>query len=149
MHRIDLPPLWLLAFCVLAWIIARLDQWSLSFGGAWADLLAGLLIGGSLLVILLAVQEMRRARTAIMPRQEASRLVTDGIFGRSRNPIYLGFVLILLGWVLRLDAPLALPLVPAYAWLIERRFVLPEEAALSRRFGATFTRYRQATRRWL
>ena len=149
MHHVDVPPVWLLAFGLAAWAIARWDPLGLTFGGAWADLAAGLLIGGGLLLILVAVAQMRQARTAILPRREASALVTNGAFARSRNPIYLGMALILLGWTLRLDAPLALPLLPVFIWLIERRFILPEEESLSRRFPAAWARYAQATRRWL
>jgi len=148
MRRLDLPPLWLLGAGILAWGIAQWDPWGLSLGG-WTQLPAGLLIGGGLLLILVAIAQMRQARTAVLPHREASRLVTNGIFAWSRNPIYLGMAMILLGWVLRLDAPLGLALVPIFVWLIERRFIEPEEAALSRRFGAQFQRYTQATRRWL
>ena len=136
MHHVDVPPLWLLAFGLAAWLVARWDPLGLTFGGAWADLAAGLLIGGGLLLILLAVAQMRQARTAVLPRREASALVTNGAFGRSRNPIYLGMALILLGWTLRLDEPLALPLLPLFMALIERRFI-------------AWARYAQATRRWL
>jgi protein-S-isoprenylcysteine O-methyltransferase Ste14 len=149
MRHLDLPPIWLLLHGLAAWAVARWDPLGLTFGGAWADLAAGLLIGGGLLVILVAVAQMRQARTAVMPRREASALVTNGAFGRSRNPIYLGMALILLGWVLRLGQPLALPLFPIFVWIIERRFIDPEEEALARRFPAAWSRYAQATRRWL
>lgn len=149
MRHIDLPPIWLLASAFAAWAISRWDHWGLTFGGAWADFAAGLLVGGGLLLILVAIAQMRQARTAVMPRREASALMTKGVFGWSRNPIYLGMALILLGWILRLDAPLALPLLPIFVWVIERRFIRPEEEALARRFGAAWARYSQATRRWL
>ena len=149
MRRLDLPPIWLLLHAALAWAIARLDPLGLSLRGAWADLAAGLLIGGGLLLILVAVMQMRQHRTAVMPRREASTLLTTGVFRRSRNPIYLGMALVLLGWILRLGEPFALPLLPLFVWLIERRFVEGEEAALARSFGPAWDRYRQATRRWL
>lgn len=149
MRRFDLPPIWLLGHGLLAWVMARIDPWGLSFGGPWADFAAGLLIGGGLLLILVAVMQMRRHRTAVMPRREASVLLATGVFRRSRNPIYLGMALVLLGWVLRLDAPLALPLLPVFVWIIEKRFILAEEGALARRFPREWERYRQATRRWL
>ena len=149
MRQLDLPPLWLLAFGLAAGIVARWDPLGLTFGCAWAQLAAGFLLGGGLLVILVAVGQLRQARTAVLPRREASALVTNGVFGRSRNPIYLGMALVLLGWILRLDQPLALPLLPLFMWLIERRFIDPEEEALARRFPAAWSRYAQATRRWL
>ncbi|MBP1804570.1 methyltransferase family protein [Rubellimicrobium aerolatum] len=149
MRRLDLPPVWLLLFALAVLVLSRLDPWSLRLEGAAVDLAAGLLIGGGALLVAVAVVQMRQARTAVLPRREAAHLVTNGVFGRSRNPIYLGFVMLLLGWVLRLGSAPALALVPLYAWVIERRFIRPEEEALARRFPQAFARYREATRRWL
>jgi protein-S-isoprenylcysteine O-methyltransferase Ste14 len=150
MRQVDVPPLWLLLFLVLAWIVARLDPWSLSLGGVGLQrLLAGLLVGGGALLIAVAVVQMHQHRTPVIPRKRATRLVETGIFRRTRNPIYLGMALILLGWILRLDAPLALPLLPLFIWVIERRFIRGEEAGLARHFPKDWERYRQATRRWL
>lgn len=146
---IDLPPVWLLLACVAAWAQPCLIDAGLSFGGVWADFAGGLLVGGGVLLMLLAVYEMRQYRTTIMPHREADQMVTSGIFSRSRNPIYLGDVLVLAGVVLTVDAPLALPLIPIFLWIIERRFVIPEENRLRRKFRADFARYCQKTRRWL
>ncbi|QYX58184.1 isoprenylcysteine carboxylmethyltransferase family protein [Roseovarius sp. SCSIO 43702] len=146
---IDLPPVWLAAFAALAWMQARYFDFGLDFGGAWADLAGGILVGGGLLLIALAIVEFRRARTTVMPHAEAERLIRSGIFKRSRNPIYLGDVMILAGLVLRWDAVLALPLVPILLWVLERRFVIPEENRLRRKFRADFARYCQTTRRWI
>lgn len=149
MKWIDIPPVWLAGSLVLAWWAGAADPFGLSFGGAWADLAGGLLVGAGLLLMLLAVAEMRRRRTTVVPHREAEALVTSGIFRRTRNPIYLGDVLILAGLILRWDAVIALPLVPGLLWLLERRFVLPEEDRLRRRFRADFARYCARTRRWI
>jgi protein-S-isoprenylcysteine O-methyltransferase Ste14 len=146
---IDIPPVWLALFATAAWLIGRADLWSLSFGGAWSDFAAGLLIGGGLLLLLLAVVDMRKWRTTVIPHREASHLVQSGIFSRSRNPIYLGDVLVLAGLVLRFDAPEALALVPVFFWWIERHFILAEEDRLRRKYRAEFARYCEKTRRWL
>lgn len=146
---IDLPPVWLAAMIGLAWAQARFAPVGLSFGGAWADFLGGLLVGGGLILMVLAVYEMRRARTTVIPHREAAKLVQSGIFSRSRNPIYLGDVLVLAGLILRFDAVLALPLVPVFLGILEKRFVIPEENRLRRKFRAEFARYCQKTRRWI
>lgn len=146
---IDLPPVWLAVMVALAWAQARFAPSGLSFGGAWADFAGGILVGGGLILLVLAVVEMRRARTTVIPHQEAAKLVQSGIFSRSRNPIYLGDVLILAGLILRFDAVLALPLVPVFLWILEKRFVIPEENRLRRKFRADFARYCQKTRRWI
>lgn len=145
---LDTPPVWLAGALGVAWVqSARFDA-GLRFGGGVVDLLGGLLVGGGLLLIALAVTEMRRQRTTVLPHMQASHLVTTGIFKRSRNPIYLGDSLILLGCLLTWDAALSLPLVPLFIWMIERRFIVPEENRLRRQFRADFARYCQKTRRW-
>lgn len=146
---IDIPPVWLGIFLGLAWAQAAYLPLGLSFGVGFADFLGGVLVGGGLVLMALAVYEMRRHQTTVIPHQEADRLVQSGIFSRTRNPIYLGDMLILAGLILRWDAVLALPLVPIFLWWIERRFILPEEDRLRRKFRADFARYCQKTRRWV
>lgn len=149
LQKIDLPPIWLLGFAALAWLQALYLPMGLSLDGPFTDLLSGILIGAGLLLMVLAVSEMRRHQTTLWPHENAQSLVQSGIFKRTRNPIYLGDVLILAGLILRFDAVLALPLVPVFVWLLERRFVIPEENRLRRTFRADFARYQGKTRRWV
>ncbi|MCH2066202.1 MAG: isoprenylcysteine carboxylmethyltransferase family protein [Shimia sp.] len=146
---IDLPPVWLLVFLALAW--AQPTRWplGLSFGPVWADLLGGLLVGGGVLLAVLAWVEMQRHQTTIHPHQDSARLVQSGIYSRSRNPIYLADVMILAGFILYWDAVLALPLVPVFLWILERRFVIPEENRLRKTFRVDFARYCEKVRRWV
>lgn len=149
MKWIDIPPVWLLTALALSWLIGNYDPWNLSFGGPLANLPAGLLIGGGVVLMVLAIIELRKWNTTVIPHLEAGHLVTSGIFKRSRNPIYLGDTLILAGFILYWDAPLALPLVPVFLWVIERRFVIPEENRLRTKFRQAFHTYCQNTRRWI
>lgn len=148
MKHLDYPPVWLMAALGLAWAQSRYFDARLSFGGAWADFVGGLLVGGGLVLMGLAVVEFRRHKTTIVPRQDVSAMITTGIFKRTRNPIYLGDVLVLTGVILAWDAVLSLPLVPLFIWMLERRFIIPEEDGLRRKFRADFARYAQKTRRW-
>ena len=149
MKWIDVPPVWLLLALVLTWWIAALQPMSWAIGGPISDLLGGLLVGGGIVLILLAAVEMRRQQTTIVPHREADRLVTSGIFKRSRNPIYLGDTLVLAGLALRWEAPIALLLVPLFMFTITQRFIIPEENRLRAKFRADFARYCQKTRRWV
>ncbi|MGD9864369.1 MAG: isoprenylcysteine carboxylmethyltransferase family protein [Pseudodonghicola sp.] len=149
MKWLDIPPVWLLGAAVLAWGQGRYYPAGLGFGGAWADFVGGLLVGGGLLLMLLAAYELRRQHTTIIPHKTPSRLVQSGIYSRSRNPIYLGDVLVLAGLILRFDAVLALPLVPILTWVLERRFIIPEEDRMRRTFKADFARYERKVRRWV
>lgn len=148
-RKIDLPPLWLLGFLCLAWVQHRVLPLGLSFGPVWADLLGGLLVGGGVLLGALAIAEMRRRRTTVMPRAEPAQLVTGGVFRLSRNPIYLGDAMILAGFILYWDAVPSLVLLPTFVWLLEKRFIEDEEKKLRRKFVAEFRKYEQQTRRWL
>ncbi|WP_137700831.1 methyltransferase family protein [Marimonas lutisalis] len=139
-----------LALCLgAAWWQAAHYPMGLSFGGALADFIGGVLVGAGLLLMALAFYEMRRQRTTVIPHREASALVQSGIFSRTRNPIYLGDALVLAGLIIYWDAVLSLPLVPIFVWWIERHFIIPEENRLRRKFRADFARYSQKTRRWV
>lgn len=146
---IDIPPVWLAAFLLLAWLQKTYLPMGLNFGPVWADLLGGLLVGGGILLMALALFEMRRHHTTVIPHLEADALVTTGIFSRSRNPIYLGDAMVLAGVILYWDSVLALTTLPVFVWVLEKRFILPEERRLRRKFLAHYATYSQQTRRWL
>jgi len=100
---------------------------------------------------LAALVEFRRARTTMNPHrpQAASTLVTSGVFAWTRNPMYLGLAILLLGWAIRLGSlsPFAGPLL--FIPLIRYVQILPEEHALRARFGADYDRYFRRVHRWL
>lgn len=149
MKWLDVPPLWLLGFAVLAWAQAEYFSFNLSLAHPVTSLLSGLLVGGGIVLALLAVTEFRKHQTTIVPHQMPTNLIQSGIFGRTRNPIYLADVLILIGLCLWWDAILALALVPILVWVLERRLIVPEENRMRRIFRADFARYEQKVRRWL
>ncbi len=149
MRLIDIPPVWLVGFAFLAWVQARVLPLGLSLDGAATDLLSGILIGGGIILAVMAVIEFRRHKTTVFPHETPSTMVQTGIYKRSRNPIYVGDVLILTGLILRFDAVLSLVLIPVFVWVLERRFIIPEEDRLRRTFRADFARYERKTRRWI
>ena len=149
MKWIDIPPVWLLLALAISWQISVLQPQALAISHPVLDLLGGLLVGAGLVLMLLAVAEMRRRKTTVIPHLEADALVTTGVFSRSRNPIYLGDALVLAGLALRWDAPVALMLVPLFMSTLTQRFITPEENRLRRKFRADFARYCEKTRRWL
>ncbi|WP_299736187.1 isoprenylcysteine carboxylmethyltransferase family protein [uncultured Roseobacter sp.] len=149
MKWLDLPPVWLVLCLALAWGQAQYYALGLSLAHPITFLLAGLFVGGGIVITLLAVMEFRRHQTTIIPHETPSALIQSGIFGRSRNPIYLADVLILAGLCLWWDAVLALVLVPLLVWVLEKRFIIPEENRMRREFRADFARYVQKTRRWV
>jgi protein-S-isoprenylcysteine O-methyltransferase Ste14 len=105
----------------------------------------GVVIGGAGLIAL------RRARTTHNPLrpEAASSLVTTGLYRWTRNPMYLGALPLLVGWAVYLQHPGALLVVPLVMLYLTRFQIVPEERALSAKFGGQFDAYRGRVRRWL
>ncbi|MBW7833142.1 MAG: isoprenylcysteine carboxylmethyltransferase family protein [Simplicispira suum] len=93
----------------------------------------------------------RQAKTTVNPMapERSAKLVVRGVYRITRNPMYLGLVLILLGLALYLAAPWALLGPLAFAAYITRFQIVPEERAMAARFGADYAAYCAAVRRWL
>lgn len=149
--ELRVPPLLLLAIAAgLMWVLAR-------FGTPLTlPLHARLPLAGALLILgigvcVAGVWAFRRARTTVNPLapQRATALVISGIYRRSRNPMYLGFALTLLAWGVWLAVPLSLLGVAGFVAYVSRFQIVPEERALSARFGADFEAYRSRVRRWI
>jgi protein-S-isoprenylcysteine O-methyltransferase Ste14 len=132
------------------WVIARLvPGGSFSVPGSLGIAVSFALAG--LAVAVAGVVSFRRARTTVNPMrpETASHLVMSGIYRRTRNPMYLGMLLVLVGWALFLANALAFVFPIAFVLLMNRLQIVPEEAALAARFGAEFADYRAEVRRWL
>lgn len=97
------------------------------------------------------VLAFRNARTTINPLkpEDATSVVTSGVYRFTRNPMYLGLNLVLLAWALFLSAPWAFVGPPAFVLYITRFQIVPEERALARLFGPAFADYRAKVRRWI
>jgi protein-S-isoprenylcysteine O-methyltransferase Ste14 len=109
----------------------------------WAVVLAGLALD------LAAMLDMRRHGANILPHRAATALVTSGAFAWSRNPIYLGNTLVLLGAALALGNPWFIPAALAAAWAVTPLAIRREEAHLDAMFGAAWQDYRGRTARWI
>ena len=98
---------------------------------------------------LMADGDFKRYRTTVKPFEVSSTLVTGGVFRTSRNPMYVGMTLILVG--VALLAGSAASWIPAgiFAILMDRLFIEPEEAMLEAEFGDEFREYRKKARRWI
>ncbi|WP_299612056.1 isoprenylcysteine carboxylmethyltransferase family protein [uncultured Tateyamaria sp.] len=148
-NYLHIPPVWLV-FCIfLAWCQGRYMPLGMSVDHPVTHMMAGLMIGAGVLLMLAALVAFRRHKTTVIPHQTPEKLITDGVFARTRNPIYLGDALVLAGLILRFDAVPSLVLVPVFVWWIERQFIIPEEDRMRRVFRAEFARYEQKVRRWV
>jgi protein-S-isoprenylcysteine O-methyltransferase Ste14 len=113
--------------------------------------LALVLVLIGLYISIAGIVTFRRAKTTINPTKAstASSLVTTGVYRFTRNPMYLGLLLILLGWAVFLFNPVAFLFVPIFVLYINRFQIKPEEQVLSSLFGAEYIAYKGHVRRWL
>lgn len=149
--ELKIPPV------AIALLVGALMWAPTKFAPAFAFTLpAGRLIAVGVAVVgvviaALGVITFRRARTTVNPLDpgSASSLVVTGIYRRTRNPMYLGVLLVLFGWGLWLANVLALPVAAGFIPLLNRLQIQPEERILTERFGAAYTAYQSRVRRWL
>jgi protein-S-isoprenylcysteine O-methyltransferase Ste14 len=107
------------------------------------------LLGLGLYLNLAASQLFSRHQTTIKPYESPSYFVRAGIYAWSRNPMYLGLVLFLLGWAILLGS-LSPLIAPLGMWMVLNRWFIPyEEQHLRQQFGPLYETYQQQVRRWL
>ncbi|MHB1326567.1 MAG: methyltransferase family protein [Gemmatimonadales bacterium] len=104
---------------------------------------------GGLMVLSAARRELGRYRQPTDPGHPTSRLVTTGIFGISRNPIYLGAVVFLIGLALVASLTWMLLLLPLAIVACHLLLILPEERYLADTFGTEYARYAGTVGRWM
>jgi len=124
-------------FPLAAWLVAP-----------WTYVSVVPLLLGAVLVLQPA-RVFEKRNTTIKPFQESTTLVTDGFFRISRNPMYLGMVLLLAGLAVFFGTASAAVVPAVFMWVVTRRFILAEEAALLRTFGSEYEDYRRRVRRWI
>lgn len=143
------PVLVLLAGAIMYLIERHLGLGRFEF--ALAKPLALLLLIAGLGLMLVAAASFFKAKTTINPLRpaQASRLVSTGIFSLSRNPIYLGDLLVLAAWLLWLGNWLNLAVLVLFVCYLNRFQIGPEERALSQLFGDDYRDYCDRVRRWI
>jgi protein-S-isoprenylcysteine O-methyltransferase Ste14 len=140
------PPTWLSLFVVIAWVQSTLFRvWDAGPLGNWLG--AAFILAGAALMAA-SILQFAKARTTVLPREEARVLITGGVYQLSRNPIYVADALILTGLALRWDLA-TLIWVVAFVVVIDQRFIEGEEAGLRAKFGAEFHDWAEKVRRWV
>jgi protein-S-isoprenylcysteine O-methyltransferase Ste14 len=151
--RLDLkvpPPVIAAASAIFMWGFARAFP-GLQFPHPMSVPIAVLLGIAGVLLAGWGIAVFRRARTTINPHKpgDSSALVTSGPYRFTRNPMYTGMLLVLLGWAAFLTSVPALLGLVAFVLYINRFQVGPEERVLQRLFGGQYEEYKGRVRRWL
>ena len=153
MHALELkvPPVAVVLFmAALMWLVARAVPVFEIALPARGFLAVGLAVTG-MVASLSGVVSFRRANTTVNPMKpdSSSSLVSSGVYALTRNPMYLGFLLVLAGWAVFLSNVLGLLLLPMFVFYMNRFQIEPEEKALAILFGPAFIAYQSRVRRWL
>lgn len=150
-NTIPWPPMIYIGFAIAAIVLHKLMPlgWP---GGAMRIVLAAIglcLICGGVALELVTALTFRRHRTTILPHRGATALITDGPFAKSRNPIYVGNTLLLLGAGLLSGIAWVIPAALAAAFTTQKLAIEREERHLTARFGKAWEDYAARTPRWL
>ena len=142
------PPIVTLVFAALIYLSADLLP-HLMFEGQ--TFLSSIIAIFGLIILLLAVKEFVQFKTTINPLkpETSSVLVTSGIFKLSRNPMYLGMLLLIIGLWIKTGAVLGFILVASFIAYLNYFQIFPEEQAMKGLFSDKYKTYCQQVRRWL
>ena len=150
--ELKIPPLvTLLIAAVLAWFAARWTSTPLDFVLPEKNLLFSAVAVLGVAVTAYAVIMFRRERTTVNPVEpsNASALVTSGVFRFTRNPMYVGMLLVLSGWVVYLGSATGFLSIVFFITYMTRFQIRPEEKILTEVFGQPYSDYCSNVRRWL
>lgn len=141
------PPILTFIFILLAYLV----NWfiPLQFSITWLRYLGfGIAIIG-FLIPFFAIREFMKAKTTINPHGSVSNIISSGIYRFTRNPIYLGFLFMVIGFPLNYGSVWGIIAAPFFVTTMNRLVIEKEEAYLEKKFGETYTSYKSRVRRWI
>lgn len=149
--ELKIPPVALLLIAISGMGSAQLYLPHLGLPHWLALGLSGISFTIGMTFILLAVWVFRKHRTTVNPHtpENSSTLITSGILQHTRNPIYLGFVLLIIATGLAMQSIMFPLFTIGFIFYITRFQIMPEERTLQALFPQDFTQYAKLTRRWI
>lgn len=142
----DLPPIWAALVALVALSISGVVP-LVVFSAS--KVLVSLLVCFGFLLIIWSAYFFWKKRTTIEPHHTPTSLIVEGPYRLSRNPIYLGMFLGVLGVAIWSGGLSGLIVAFIFPFIITRRFIMPEEAALRTQFGHGADHYFASTSRWI
>ncbi|MBL7663318.1 isoprenylcysteine carboxylmethyltransferase family protein [bacterium] len=145
-----LPPIWLLLSIVgmllTHYFSPNIKLYTLN---PFIFLTGLLLILFGFVLVIYCASLFRKHETPLRPFKESTALITSGPFKYSRNPIYLGMAIILIGIALLLGSLIPFLIVLGFFLIIHNQYVLREEIFMEKIFGEKFSLYKRSVRRWI
>lgn len=144
------PPVYLLLFAGGMWVTHIYFPLALIVPAHWNRLGIGLMVV-ALLLDLWALSLFLRARTTPNPftPERTQVLVTSGLYRFTRNPMYLGLLIFLIGWGIYLGKLAPFIWLPVFVWVLNVQQIIPEEKMLAEKFGDAYRAYQNRVPRWI
>tara|TARA_B100000941_G_scaffold288941_1_gene266909 strand:- start:4332 stop:4733 length:402 start_codon:yes stop_codon:yes gene_type:complete len=105
----------------------------------------------AIIMIVLSINKFKKNRTTISPLRpnKTSSLITSGIYNYTRNPMYLGLLLMLFSTALFIKNFISFLIIPLFVIFINKNQILPEEQILENIFGEEYRNYKKKVKRWI
>ncbi len=144
------PVVQVIVSAIAMWVLKKQFP-LLDFALTHRRLIASALIASGLIITVIAVADFGKAKTTVNPTtpSQANTLIIGGLYRFSRNPMYLGFLMILSGWAVGLGNLAVIGILMVFVWYMTVFQIKPEEQALGEKFGADYEAYRESVRRWI
>jgi protein-S-isoprenylcysteine O-methyltransferase Ste14 len=143
------PPLLFIVPFAAGWLLDRRWPWTIVGNGGLRTFLAIMFVATGVAVAIAGVRQFRAAGTTVLPFGGTSRMVTTGIYGWTRNPMYLGMALSYVGCAMAVNSGWCLLFLSFAVGLVHALAIRREERYLAGRFGDTYERYRREVHRWI
>lgn len=144
------PPVYMLLMAVLMWLLDRYLPVIDLIKSPWNEL-------GFLIIVIamftdgLSVMQFFCVHTSINPihPEKAKTLVTTGMYRLTRNPMYVGLLLLLSGWAMILGSLSPWVALPLFMFILTIQQIIPEEKILEQKFGQQYKQYKNSVNRWI
>jgi len=147
--RIDIPPTYFIASLILIILLHHYLPIASIFSSNQFELLGLVLLFIGFGMIIWGSNTFRYYETPIRPFENATHLIQSGLFRYSRNPIYLGMVLVIIGAIIFLGSLSPVIIIPLFVLIIQSKFIKKEEEHLEQIFGDYYREYKNKVRRWI
>ena len=132
------------------WLVSKYSL-NTNFNLNGINILALVFLIIAIIMIVLSINKFKKNRTTISPLRpnNTSSLITSGIYNYTRNPMYLGLLLILISTALFIKNFISFLIIPLFVIFINKNQILPEEQILENIFGEEYRNYKKKVKRWI
>ncbi len=144
------PPVYAIFIAVIMWFLHKHLPVFQIFNAPWNKIGLGMImLAVSLDVYSLFLFLKKRTTPNPMKPENTSELVSSGLYKFSRNPMYVGLLIILTGFAVWMGSLISFVMLPVFYWVITEMQIKPEERLLEVKFGQVYLDYKKKVRRWL